>query len=163
MHADRDSGSAKVHAATEAAVWRVEALKETGGFDCTIKGAAEDVEAAYRIGKAGWTFARTDAVFQESCRETWRSLWSQYFWYGQGAHAFYHKDKQGVTLYKMVPPVGFMVGVWRIFDAYRLVRKKSVLLLPFHYAFKRMAWLFGFVQAQLAGYGHQPTQNGLTQ
>lgn len=141
-------------AATEAAIWRVKALNEVGGFDDAITGAAEDIEVAYRIKKAGWLICATPEVFREACRETWRALWDQYYWYGLGAHFLHHKDKGMITLYKMLPLSGFLAGLLYSFRAYKLTQAKTVFLLPIHYLFKRTAWCLGFVKGHMDGYGH---------
>jgi len=141
-------------AATEGAIWRVKAIRDVGGFDVGIRGAAEDTELSYRIKMAGWKIAVTEEVFQEVCRDTWKSLWDQYFWYGNGAYYMHHKNPRTMNLYVMVPPAGFLAGLLYMFNAYKLTRLKSVLLLPIHYSFKRIAWLFGFIKAQVTKYKH---------
>jgi len=142
-------------AATEGAIWRIEAIRQIGGFEIKIKGAAEDIEATYRMKVAGWNLVKNnEAIFQEIPRQTWRSIWEQYFWYGYGAHYINHKNKGIVILYKMTPLAGILAGVLYSFDAYKLLRRKTAFLLPFHYLFKRIAWCFGFAKAHLDGYGH---------
>jgi glycosyltransferase involved in cell wall biosynthesis len=141
-------------AGTEGAIWRVKATRQAGGFDVGIKGAAEDLDAAYRVKAAGWSLCETDEVFQEACRKTWKSLWDQYFWYGQGAYYLGRKNRGLVTMYKMVPPAGFLAGVLYSLRAYRLTRRKMYFLLPIHYTYKRIAWCLGFVKARMDRYGH---------
>ncbi|MHA1834034.1 MAG: glycosyltransferase [Candidatus Baldrarchaeia archaeon] len=156
VHSSSKISSVGCLAATEGAIWRVKAIKQVKGFDVTIKGAAEDIEAAYRIKLAGWSINVNDkAKFQERCKETWKSLWDQYFWYGYGAHYLSHKNKGMITLYYMTPLAGFFAGLLYSFDAYRLTRRKIVFLLPIHYTFKRIAWCLGFVKAHMDGYGHK--------
>jgi glycosyltransferase involved in cell wall biosynthesis len=154
IHSSSSVSKLSCLAATEGAIWRVKAIREAGGFDVAIKGAAEDIEAAYRIKTAGWSLCVTNEMFQEACRETWKSLWAQYHWYGYGAHYLHHKDRGMITLYKMLPPSGFLAGVLYSFSAYKLTRRKTVFLLPIHYAFKRIAWCFGFAKGHIDGYGH---------
>ncbi len=154
VHSKYREGASKIDAATEGAIWRVEAIRKVGGFDDAIKGAAEDVDAAYRVKAAGWSICTTKESFQEVCRETWKSLWDQYFWYGRGGHYLHHRGKSKPALYKMLPLAGFLVGVVYAFDAYKLTRRKTVFLLPIHYAFKRIAWCLGFVKAHVDEYGH---------
>jgi len=38
--------------------------------------------------------------------------------------------------------------------AYKLTRQSVVFLLPLQYAFKKIAWYFGFAKAHFDGYGH---------
>lgn len=139
---------------TEGSIFRVKAIRQIGGFDTRMNGAAEDTEVAYRIRCEGWEIALTQEKFAESTRQSWSSLWAQYVWYGRGGHFVFHKDSGGISLLKMTPMAGFLAGVLRCPKACLLIHKKVVFLLPFHYAYKRTAWLFGFISAHLDGYGH---------
>lgn len=139
----------------EGAIYRVAAVRAVGGFDTGINGAAEDTEMAYRVRTSGWQLASTEEKFTESTRANWQSLWSQYVWYGHGAHYIFHKDPGALNVLKMTPMAGFVAGILRLPGAYLLTHKKSFLLLPFHYTYKRFAWLVGFCSAHLKGYGHR--------
>jgi len=139
---------------TEGCIFRVKAIRQIGGFDTRMSGAAEDTEVAYRMRCKGWKIALTKEKFAESTRQSWSSLWAQYVWYGRGGHFVFHKDSGGLTLWKMTPMAGFVAGVLRSPKAYLLIHKKVIFLLPFHYTYKRTAWLFGFISAHLEGYGH---------
>ena len=139
---------------TEGSIYRVKAIRQVRGFDEHIKGAGEDIEAAYRIRAAGWLLYMTQAVFYERCKETWKNLWDQYFWWGYGGHYLFHKDRRINPIYEMLPLVGFLAGLFRSFIAYKLTRRKVVFLLPLHYTFKRIAWCFGFAKGHTDGYGH---------
>ncbi len=143
---------------TSGCIYRVEAIKQVGGFDPDIQGVGEDMDAENRVREAGWLIYVTSAVFCETRRETWRSLWNEYFWHGKGGHRLFRKNRRVIGLYKMVPPVAFAVEFFRVPAAYRLTRRKIVLFLPLHYAFKRIAWFFGFV----SGWLHEGVQSGST-
>jgi glycosyltransferase involved in cell wall biosynthesis len=138
----------------EGAIYRVEAVRQVGGFDTRINGAAEDTDMAYRVRAKGWELAFTKEKFTESTRTNWQSLWSQYVWYGRGGHYIFHKDPASLNLLQMTPMAGFLAGILRSPGAYLLTHKKSFLLLPIHYTYKRFAWLVGFCSAHLKGYGH---------
>ena len=138
----------------EGAIYRVDAVRAVGGFDTRINGAAEDTEIAYRVRANGWDLAVTTEPFTESTRPSWQSLWKQYFWYGRGGHYIFHKDPGSLSLIKMSPIGGFLAGVIRSPGAYLLTRNKSFFLLPVHYTYKRFAWVVGFCDAHLSGYGH---------
>jgi glycosyltransferase involved in cell wall biosynthesis len=141
----------------EGAIYRVEAVRSVGGFDTKINGAAEDTEMAYRVRGKGWQLAITKEAFTESTRASWQSLWKQYVWYGKGAHYIFHKDPDSLNIAKMSPIGGFVAGVLRSPGAYLLTHKSVFFLLPVHYTYKRFAWLFGFWNAHLNGYGHKTT------
>ena len=135
--------------ATSGCIYRVKAIRQIGGFDENIKGVGEDMDAEYRIRAAGWLLCVTPVIFYERRRETWKSLWDEYFWHGMGGSHLLRKNRQIVNLYKMLPPVALAAELFRVAAAYRLTRRKAVLLLPFHYAFKRIAWCLGFVKSWL--------------
>jgi glycosyltransferase involved in cell wall biosynthesis len=139
---------------TEGSIYRVEAIQRVGGFDTNITGAAEDTDVAHRIRTAGWSACLSETIFYERCRETWKDLWDEYSWWGYGGHYSFHKQRSSVNLFKMSPPAGFVAGILQLERTYTLTHRKSTFLLPFHYAFKRTAWLFGFVKAHIDGYGH---------
>jgi len=138
----------------EGAIYRVQAIREVGGFDTNIKGAAEDTEMACRVRAMGWELAVTKESFTESTRANWASLWRQYVWYGKGGHYVHHKDPGSISVIKMSPIGGFLAGILRSPGAYLLTHKKSFFLLPIHYTYKRIAWLVGFCSAHINGYGH---------
>ena len=134
---------------TEAAIFRVSAIKEAGGFNCDIKGAQEDCDMAYKIKKAGWSSFMTDAVFFERQKSTWKELWKQHFWYGYGLHFLKHSNSElNVVFDKTVDRVLFSP------EAYRLTHRKVAFLLPLNFVFKKTALLFGFMSAHRDGYGH---------
>jgi len=139
---------------TEGAIFRVKAIRQIGGFDTRMNGAAEDTDIAYRMKYGGWENAITEEMFTEFTRESWIELWNQYAWYGRGGHFIFHKNPEVISLWKMTPMAGFLAGVLRCPQAYLLEHKKAVFLLPFHYTYKRLAWFFGFLRAHLDGYGH---------
>ncbi|MCW4003210.1 MAG: glycosyltransferase [Candidatus Bathyarchaeota archaeon] len=138
----------------EGAIYRVEAVRQAGGFDTSINGAAEDTEMTYRVRAHGWELAVTEVRFTESTQLSWGSLWSQYVWYGRGGHFIFHKDPASLSLWKMSPLAGFVAGILRSPGAYLLTHNKAFFLLPMHYTFKRLAWFCGFCRAHFDGYGH---------
>jgi len=140
---------------TGGAIYRVEAIKQVGGFDEDIIGSCEDIDVAYRVKSAGWLVVRDKSLFYGRCKETWKELWNQYLWHGYGAHYITHKNKGMISLPKMSPPVIFFAGIINSIIAYRLIRRKIAFLLPFHLIFKNVAWWLGFFKSHLKGYGHK--------
>lgn len=132
--------------ATSGCIYRVKAIRQVGGFDENIKGVGEDMDAEYRVKAAGWLLYIAPAIFYEKRRKTWKSLWNEYLWHGRGGRHLAEKNRQVINLYKMLPPVAITTELFRVAAAYRLTRRKAVLLLPFHYVFKRIAWFLGFVK-----------------
>jgi len=78
---------------TEGSIYRIEAVRQVGGFDPNIRGAQEDMDVAYRIRKVGWGLHITKAMFYERQRRTWKAIWRQHYWYGYGLHFMQHKNK----------------------------------------------------------------------
>jgi len=134
---------------TSGCIYRVNAIRQVGGFDSSIKGAGEDQDIENRIKSAGWSLQVTPAIFYERRRDTWRSLWNEYFWHGTGAAYIFKKNRKTINIYKMLPPVALFVELLRVPLAYKLTGSIVVLLLPFHYVFKRIAWFLGFIKGKL--------------
>lgn len=139
---------------TEGAIYRLDAIRQVGGFDVNIKGAGEDIELAKRVLASGWAAQVTPSFFYELCKESWKDLWNQYAWWGYGGHYLFHKNRDISMLLKMSPLGGLIAGILRFPFAYKLTRRKLLFLLPFHYAFKRLAFCYGFIKAHAEGYGH---------
>lgn len=139
---------------TEGAIYKLDAIRQVGGFDINIKGAGEDIELAQRILASGWAAQVIPTFFYELCKESWKDLWNQYAWWGRGGHYLFHKNRDITMPLKMSPLGGFIAGILRFPFAYKLTGRKLLFLLPFHYAFKRLAFCYGFTKAHLEGYGH---------
>lgn len=132
---------------TSGCIYRVKAIKQVGGFDLSLKGVGEDMEAESRIRRAGWLLYITTALFYETRRQTWKSLWKEYFWHGQGNRYLLQKNRKIINLCKMLPPVAVTAELLRVPAAYKLTYRKVVFLLPLHYIFKRIAWFLGFLSS----------------
>lgn len=138
---------------TGGSIYRVKAVKQVGGFDECITGSGEDMDVEYRIRNTGWLlYIASPATFYERRRKTWKALWDEGFWHGYGMHYILRKNRGIVAVYKMSPPAGFIVGAWYSTIAYKIIRRKAVFLLPFQYAFRRIAWCFGFLKGQIDEY-----------
>ena len=134
---------------TGGSIYNVEAIRQVGGFNQQITGSGEDADAENRLEKAGWLLSFTSAIFVERRRKTWASLWNEYIWHGKGGrHLFSNSPDKHIrffNLFKMLPPIAISSQLRQVADAYRLTHRKTVVLLPFHYIFKRMAWIIGFI------------------
>lgn len=132
-------------------VYRTEAIRQIGGFDEQIIGAGEDEELELRLTQAGWLMQKgTDTYFFERRKKTWKAMWKQFFWYGYGAHLLFHHNKRRVKPSQVLDPLSLSCV------AYRLTGRKIAFMLIIQYLFKRIAWYFGFLDAHLHGYGHNP-------
>ena len=131
---------------TGGSIYRVKAIREAGGFDENIKGVGEDMDAEYRVRTSGWLLQTTTADFYEKRRKNWKDLWNEYFWHGSGGPTILNKVSPCSMLYKLFPPTAVLIVISRSCNAYKLVHKKVVFLLPLHWIFKRTAWLLGFLK-----------------
>ncbi len=134
---------------TSGCIYRLEAIRQAGGFDPNFKGVGEDMDAEYRIRQNGWKLCVTDAIFYEKRRDSWRSLWDEYFWHGYGWQSLLTKNRNMINIIKLLPPIALLIEFTRVPKAYRLTYQKAALLLPFHYCFKRIAWFFGFIKSRM--------------
>lgn len=141
---------------TGGCIYRTSVIKGIGGFDEAMVGVTEDMDAERRISESGWRLSRTDAVFYETRRGTWRSLWNEYYWHGYGGHYFAHKNtiRRLSSMTRFFPPSAIVDEVLRSRTGYKLTGRKMVFLLPLHWVFKRTAWSLGFVKSHVSSYGH---------
>jgi glycosyltransferase involved in cell wall biosynthesis len=135
--------------ATSGCIYRTKAIKQAGGFDPFIKGVGEDMDAESRVKALGWRLCITSAVFQELRRKSWKALWDEYVWHGNGASQLLQKNKYAINLFKIFLPVTLMTKLFQVPAAYKLTQRKAVLLFPFHYIFKKIAWLCGFLESYM--------------
>jgi len=136
--------------ATSGCIYRVKAIRQAGGFDPFIKGVGEDMDAESRIKALGWRLCITSAVFQELRRKSWKALWNEYVWHGRGAPQLLKKNIYASSnLFKIFPPVTLLTKLFQVPAAYKLTKRKAVLLFLFHYIFKKTAWLFGFLESYM--------------
>lgn len=135
---------------TGGSIYRVDAIRQAGGFDPEMKGVGEDMDAEFRVRQAGWLlYLGSPAVFYERHRNSLRGIWDEGFWHGYGGDSTFRKNARAFFLLKMTPLAGIVAGAWFSTIAYRLVHKKTVFLLPFQRAFKQTAWCLGFFRAQI--------------
>jgi glycosyltransferase involved in cell wall biosynthesis len=130
-------------------IYRVRAIKQIGGFDERIIGAAEDIDLGFKVRNSGWSFYfGTNALMWHKGRETWKAIWNESFWYGYGGHYILHKHNGNI------PISSFREVVQKVVFAYRMTRRRIVLFLPILLIYKKTAWLLGFFKAHLDNYGH---------
>jgi glycosyltransferase involved in cell wall biosynthesis len=136
--------------------YRVEALKQAGGFDKHIKGASEDKDVVVRIQSKGWKLGVNQATeFRHNSRETWRDFWKEKKWYGYGEHYLKHKHYDRYPLWRNIPLISFIGGLKLSTKAYKLVQQKIAFLIPLHLTLGKIAWWYGFYKGNVEGYGHE--------
>jgi len=134
---------------TGGAIYRVSAIRQVNGFDDNLRYAGEDQDAAYRVKEAHWLITQSPTFFYETRVETWDKLWRKYIRYGYGNHDLYMKNREIFSLYRINPLASFVAGILYAFNAYKLTKRKSLILLPFHFFFKMSAWWIGFTKARI--------------
>ena len=135
---------------TSGCIYRSSALKHVRGFDTKIRGVGEDMDIEYRLRRAGWKLCISSASFYEKRRRTWQELWEEYRWHGKGGAYIFKKYGKNADLFprKSLFEILFSKLIDSIL-AYRLLHHKKVFLLPLHYMFKRIAWIYGFLEGYL--------------
>lgn len=130
---------------TCAAIHRLSAAKDVGGFNDEIVGTGEDIEFASRLVRAGWLIKPGSSVFFETHKNmiTLQQLWNKYVNNGYHARKMYEKYKF-FSFYRINPLSSLVTGLFYSVEALVLLRKKTALLLPFHFSFKMTAWFYGF-------------------
>jgi glycosyltransferase involved in cell wall biosynthesis len=132
---------------TGGSIYRRDAILQVGGFDSTIKGVGEDMDAEDRLRKSGWQmYLGNPAVFFERRRKSLRAIWNENMWHGYGSHYIFKKNRHAYTLFMMNPTVAFIIGAWYSTHAFKVTFQKRVFLLPIYYPFKRTAWFIGFLK-----------------
>ena len=140
---------------TDGTIFRLEALRQVGGFDENIRGASEDKDVILRIRKKGWAFSANEkAQFYHNCRRSFREFWKEQAWVGSGNHYLNHKHGCLNPLWRNIPPGYFRYGLRLAVKSYKLTNRKISFLIPPLMVLGNMAWWFGFVKAHLNGYGH---------
>jgi len=111
---DSEKGCSKA-LGTGGSIYRIEAIKQAGGFDENLQGYGEDWDAEIRVRAAGWSIRTTPVTFRDFERNklTSKLLWSRYWQRGYHQHYFLQKNKGLIKLYKMSPPAAFLNGLAR--------------------------------------------------
>lgn len=139
----------------DVSIYRVDALKQVGGFDKEIRGASEDEDIIIRMRQQGWVVkVNKQALYHLYPRLTWQDLWTEQVWFGYGKHFLSHKYKDLHFWVYNIPLVYFYLGLKQGFKAYRLTCDKKSYLLSLRYFFAKVALSYGFIKAHLDGYGH---------
>lgn len=143
----------------DATIYRSEALRQVGGFDPSIKGAAEDIDVIDRIQAKGWLVSVNEkARFIHKCRENFREFWNEQSWFGYGDHYVAHKNKNGRPLWHQLPIGALKTGLQLSIKAYELTRQKISFLIPAQLVLGKVSWWSGFIKGHMDGYGHQRVQ-----
>jgi glycosyltransferase involved in cell wall biosynthesis len=138
-----------------ATIFRTEAVRQVGGFDIKITGAAEDIDLVERISAKGWLVSPNEnARFSHKFRESLGEFWREQTWFGYGSHYFNHKNRPNRPAWRNLP-FGYFFFTLRIaFKAYKVSSRKISFLIPWQMMIGNISWWFGFVKAHIDGYGH---------
>ncbi|MEM2130590.1 MAG: glycosyltransferase [Candidatus Bathyarchaeia archaeon] len=130
-------------------------LKQVGGFDKRIVGAAEDVDILTRLNLSGWQLAiNKKAKFSHISRHTLKDIFREYSWYGYGDHFLYHKYEGLIKIPYRLFPIYFGWGVKVSRKAYKEYCLRKAFLIPFLCFFISVCWFLGFLRGHIHGYGH---------
>jgi glycosyltransferase involved in cell wall biosynthesis len=138
-----------------ATICRTKVVREVGGFDKLIQGAAEDDDFRIRMTQKGWKSSLNDvARFTHSPRRGLKNLFREYSWYGYGGHFIKHKHSGMVSIIYWFPPVFLGWGLKTSRRSYRQYYKKESFLIPLLCSFMILSWWFGFYKSHTDNYGH---------
>lgn len=138
-----------------ATICRTRVMREVGGFDKLIEGAAEDTDLKIRMIQKGWKNAlNNEANFTHFPRKTFRSFIAEYSWFGYGGHFISHKHRGFVNIASRLPPIFFGWGLKLSREAYRRFYTKKSFLIPSLCFLAILGWWFGFTKGHIDGYGH---------
>lgn len=142
--------------ACEATAFLSDAVREVGGFDTRIKGAAEDRDLIVRMRSKGFKVTvNKNAKFLHNQRNTIFAFINEKSWMGHGDHYFQHKHGNYGTFWWKFPFGDFVFSLKLSQKAYRLTnRKLSFLIIP-QIILGNLAWWKGFFKGHRNGYGHQ--------
>lgn len=159
---EEKNGTLKRFPGTGGSIYRLEAIRNIGGFDNNLQGVGEDQDVAYRIASSGWSIKKAHVLYYERHRPSWKALWDEYFWWGSGMSDVYRKHSNLIHPYKMLPLLGFLAGIIYSIKAYKIIKKKIVFLLPFHFIYKSTAWCLGFLNEFLKNRKMKPRKSMAT-
>lgn len=129
---------------TGGAIYRIEAIREVGGFNVNFKRSGEDLDAENKVKNLGWLIYRTSATFEKKHHDKLALVWRDNIKYGYGGHHL-------ITIYKgnilRQFKKSIFHGLLNAKAAYKLTYKKEAFLLPLYYAFMKIAWIFGVLKA----------------
>jgi glycosyltransferase involved in cell wall biosynthesis len=144
------------HIGCHATIFRSEALRQVGGFDANIKGAAEDRDVIARSRAKGWLVSTNEkARFFHKNRDNFRDFWKEQKWFGYGDHYLNHKHKKSDPVSHRLPAVMFIYGLRIALKAYKLTHRKMSFLIPLQMVLGSTAWWVGYVKGHMDGYGHE--------
>jgi glycosyltransferase involved in cell wall biosynthesis len=137
---------------TSGCIYRIEAIRQAGGFDKNLRGYCEDWDAEIRVRAAGWRFSTIDVKYHdyERNRLSWENLWKRYWLRGYYTHYFLQKYPSLIRHYRMFPPAAFVAGFLNALKLFKLTKRKAVYLLPFQHFYKFTAWYVGFLANSLS-------------
>jgi len=140
----------------DATIFRSEALRQVGGFDANIKGAAEDQDIIARIQAKGWLISSNEkARFFHKFRESFRDFWDEQSWFGYGDHYLTHKRRDMDPLWRKLPVGMFIYWLRTALKTYKLTHRKISFLIPLQMVLGNIAWWVGFMKGHMNGYGHK--------
>lgn len=143
------------YSGTGATIYRSEVLRQVGGFDLNIRGAAEDTDLISKIREKGWLILNNQkARFFHKNKENLLEFWIEQSWFGYGGHYVNHNNKNVAPLWESIPFRAFAYGFKIALKAYELTTEKKSFFIPAQMLLGNISWWFGFIKGHLDAYGH---------
>jgi peptidoglycan/xylan/chitin deacetylase (PgdA/CDA1 family)/glycosyltransferase involved in cell wall biosynthesis len=140
----------------DATICRLNALRQSGGFDQSMRGAAEDKDLVVRVQRKGWVISiNEEAGFCHNSRTNAIEFWREQVWFGSGNHYLYHKGNALIPLWRNFPAGSFIDGLRSAKKSYGSTNRRLSFLIPLLLVYAKIAWWVGFAKAHFDGYGHR--------
>jgi glycosyltransferase involved in cell wall biosynthesis len=135
-------------------IFRMKAIREVGGYDIGMRGAAEDLDLIARLTKAGWVFSASNARYYHRVG-SWKEIWHNRMRAGYGIRYFRHKHEGIIRIWDRAPPIEFIVGLKEAGAVYKKTRRKISFLLPIYYFLMCIPWWVGYIRSTLDRYEYR--------
>jgi GT2 family glycosyltransferase len=139
--------------AMQGTICRVDAIRDVGGFDCTIKGAGEDIELFIRMKDAGWGIGvNKQTRIYHNMRDTWSGLWKESVWQGYANHYFTAKHTHFYPSLGRRAYLEILGCVKLTLISFKLTKDLGCILMPLLFSLWWLGSLMGHYYARRDGY-----------
>ncbi|MDR0374027.1 MAG: glycosyltransferase family 2 protein [Nitrososphaerota archaeon] len=141
---------------TGGSIFRIDALKQAGGFDIQISGAGEDLDVSRRIRHFGWMLATNElaGLHHTHSTTTPAALWSRNFRYGYANHFLFHRYGDRRLIIQYFLPFALKYGLETSRKLYQITHIKKSFLYFVINSLNMGIQNLGYTRSHLDKYGH---------
>lgn len=141
------------HIGMQGSITRRSAVENAGGFDSSIKGAAEDIDLFIRMKMKGWKVtANPRAKIYHYMKDTFRGVFREARWWGVGIYYVQRKYAGRQFEWKQprsVKTIKMLLGCVKLtLDTVKATKDLAGLLMPLYCVIRRAGYLMGYVEAR---------------